>query len=86
MITWIVALLSMQDEEIYQFFSGIKELESSIEAIRVVRDAGTSMGKGIAYILFKTRVCVTVLQGIFVVYFNSYKVIELWRFCVRFHL
>ncbi|XP_058190348.1 nucleolar protein 12-like [Rhododendron vialii] len=67
----------VKDEEIYQFFSGIKELESSIEAILVVRDPGTSMGKGIAYILFKTRVCVTVLQGIFVVYFNSYKVIEL---------
>ncbi|XP_058190349.1 nucleolar protein 12-like [Rhododendron vialii] len=45
----------VKDEEIYQFFSGIKELESSIEAIRVVRDPGTSMGKGIAYILFKTR-------------------------------
>ncbi|KAI8530481.1 hypothetical protein RHMOL_Rhmol11G0062300 [Rhododendron molle] len=45
----------VKDEEIYQLFSGIKELESSIEAIRVVRDPGTSMGKGIAYILFKTR-------------------------------
>lgn len=45
----------VKDEEIYQFFSGIKELESNIEAIRVIRDPGTSMGKGIAYILFKTR-------------------------------
>lgn len=77
MVSLIVALLCMQDEEIYQFFSGIKELESNIEAIRVIRDPGTSMGKGIAYILFKTRVCVAVLQGIFVVYFNSDKVIEL---------
>ncbi|THG14989.1 hypothetical protein TEA_002757 [Camellia sinensis var. sinensis] len=45
----------VKDEEIYQFFSGIKDLESSIEAIRVVRDPGSSAGKGIAYILFKTR-------------------------------
>lgn len=40
----------------YQFFSSIKDLESSIEAIRIVRDPGTGLGKGIAYVLFKTRV------------------------------
>ncbi|XP_057511467.1 nucleolar protein 12-like [Actinidia eriantha] len=45
----------VKDEEIYQLCSGIKDLESSIEAIRVIRDPGTSVGKGIAYILFKTR-------------------------------
>ncbi|GFZ16648.1 RNA-binding (RRM/RBD/RNP motifs) family protein [Actinidia rufa] len=45
----------VKDEEIYQLFSGIKDLESSIEAIRVIRDSGTSVGKGIAYVLFKTR-------------------------------
>ncbi|PSR93554.1 Nucleolar protein [Actinidia chinensis var. chinensis] len=45
----------VKDEEIYQLFSAIKDLESSIEAIRVIRDPGTSLGKGIAYILFKTR-------------------------------
>ncbi|XAR70651.1 hypothetical protein NMG60_11027569 [Bertholletia excelsa] len=45
----------VKDEEIYQLFCGIKDLESSIEAIRVIRDPGTSVGKGIAYILFKTR-------------------------------
>ncbi|GFZ16585.1 RNA-binding (RRM/RBD/RNP motifs) family protein [Actinidia rufa] len=44
----------VKDEEIYQLFSGIKDLESSIEAIRVIRDSGTSVGKGIAYVLFKT--------------------------------
>ncbi|KAI7994513.1 RNA-binding protein 34 [Camellia lanceoleosa] len=45
----------VKDEEIYQLFSGIKDLESTIEAIRVIRDSGTSAGKGIAYVLFKTR-------------------------------
>ncbi|CAI9785007.1 unnamed protein product [Fraxinus pennsylvanica] len=45
----------VKDEEIYQLFSGIKNLEASVEAVRVVRDPGTSLGKGIAYVLFKTR-------------------------------
>ncbi|GAB4834759.1 hypothetical protein Ancab_033024 [Ancistrocladus abbreviatus] len=42
------------DEEICQLFYGISRLQSSIEAIRVVRDPHTSWGKGIAYVLFKT--------------------------------
>ncbi|KAL2506246.1 RNA-binding (RRM/RBD/RNP motif) family protein [Abeliophyllum distichum] len=46
----------VKDEEIYQLFTGIKNLEASVEAVRVVRDPGTSLGKGIAYVLFKTRV------------------------------
>lgn len=45
----------VKDEELYQLFSSIKDLESSIEGIRIVRDPGTSLGKGIAYVLFKTR-------------------------------
>ncbi|KAK9079573.1 hypothetical protein SSX86_001246 [Deinandra increscens subsp. villosa] len=45
----------VKDEELYQLFSGINNLKDCIEAIRVVRDPGTSMGKGIAYILFTTR-------------------------------
>ncbi|CAI9780759.1 unnamed protein product [Fraxinus pennsylvanica] len=45
----------VKDEEIYQLLSGIKNLEASVEAVRVVRDPGTSLGKGIAYVLFKTR-------------------------------
>ncbi|KZV47062.1 RNA recognition motif-containing family protein [Dorcoceras hygrometricum] len=45
----------VKDEEIYQLFSGIKNLESSIEAVRVIRDPVTSLGKGIAYVLFKTK-------------------------------
>ena len=47
-----------QDEELYQLFSSFNNLKDCIEAIRVVRDPGTSMGKGIAYVLFTTRVCV----------------------------
>ena len=51
-----------QDEEIYQLFSNIKNLETSVEAVRVIRDPGSSLGKGIAYVLFKTvvrAVCLT---------------------------
>ncbi|GAB2296443.1 hypothetical protein Dimus_030560 [Dionaea muscipula] len=46
----------VKDEELYQLFSGFNRLESSIEAVRVIRDSYTSSGKGIAYVLFKTRV------------------------------
>lgn len=45
----------VKDEELYRLFCGIKQLESSVEAVRVIRDPGTSLGKGIAYVLFKTR-------------------------------
>jgi nucleolar protein 12 len=48
--------LFVQDEELYQLFSGIPNLESSVEAVRVVRDPHLNVGKGIAYVLFKTRV------------------------------
>ncbi|KAG8382506.1 hypothetical protein BUALT_Bualt05G0084300 [Buddleja alternifolia] len=44
----------VKDEEIYKLFCGIKNLESSVEAVRVIRDPGSSLGKGIAYVLFKT--------------------------------
>lgn len=56
-----------QDEEIYQLFSTIKNLESSVEAVRVVRDPGSSLGKGIAYVLFKTVVRAVCLIGAFCV-------------------
>ncbi|KAL1556348.1 RNA-binding protein 34 [Salvia divinorum] len=46
--------LPFDDEEIYQLFSNIKNLEISVEAVRVIRDPGSSLGKGIAYVLFKT--------------------------------
>ncbi|XP_058777455.1 nucleolar protein 12-like [Vicia villosa] len=45
----------VKDEELYQLFGGIPNLESSVEAIRVVRDPHLNVGKGIAYVLFKTR-------------------------------
>ncbi|KAK6947403.1 RNA recognition motif domain [Dillenia turbinata] len=45
----------VKDEEIYKLFRGIKDLESSIEAVRVIRDPQTGAGKGIAYVLFKSR-------------------------------
>ncbi|KAL6544022.1 hypothetical protein OROGR_010519 [Orobanche gracilis] len=44
----------VKDEEIYKLFSGIKNLENSVEAVRIIRDPGSNLGKGIAYILFKT--------------------------------
>ncbi|XP_076956428.1 uncharacterized protein LOC143631601 [Bidens hawaiensis] len=45
----------VKDEELYELFAGFNNLKDCIEAIRVVRDPGTSMGKGIAYLLFTTR-------------------------------
>lgn len=52
----VLHLYFSQDEEIYQLFSAIKNLETSVEAVRVIRDPGSSLGKGIAYVLFKTVV------------------------------
>ncbi|XWS49542.1 hypothetical protein CRYUN_Cryun12cG0011800 [Craigia yunnanensis] len=51
----------VKDEEIYQLFCGINNLESSIEAVRVVRDPQFGVGKGIAYVLFKTREAANVI-------------------------
>ncbi|GLU05395.1 hypothetical protein SLE2022_224970 [Rubroshorea leprosula] len=45
----------VKDEEIYQLFCNINNLESSVEAVRVIRDPQYGMSKGIAYVLFKTR-------------------------------
>ncbi|XP_061980991.1 uncharacterized protein LOC133701178 [Populus nigra] len=45
----------VKDEEIYQLFTGVKDLASSIEAVRVIRHPHIGLGKGIAYVLFKTR-------------------------------
>ena len=43
---------NIQDEELYQIFTP----ELDVEAIRVVRDPHTSLSKGIAFVLFKTKV------------------------------
>lgn len=45
----------VKDEELYRLFSNINNMGSGIEAVRVIRDPHTSVGKGIAYVLFKTR-------------------------------
>uniref|UniRef100_A0ACD6AKI6 Uncharacterized protein n=1 Tax=Avena sativa TaxID=4498 RepID=A0ACD6AKI6_AVESA len=45
----------VKDEELYQLFCGPTGPQGDVEAIRVVRDPDTSLGKGIAYVLFKTR-------------------------------
>lgn len=45
-----------QDEEVYQLFCGINNRESGVEAIRIIRDSNVGLGKGIAYVLFKTKV------------------------------
>ncbi|KAB2626077.1 RNA-binding protein 34-like [Pyrus ussuriensis x Pyrus communis] len=45
----------VKDEEVYQLFCGINNLGSSVEAIRIIRDPNYGIGKGIAYILFRTR-------------------------------
>ncbi|XP_047341097.1 RNA-binding protein 34 [Impatiens glandulifera] len=44
-----------KEEEVYQLFASVKDLEPNIEAIRLIKDSLTSMGKGIAYVLFKNR-------------------------------
>ncbi|XP_039141847.1 RNA-binding protein 34 [Dioscorea cayenensis subsp. rotundata] len=45
----------VKDEELYRLFSGTSQSDSGLEAVRVIRDPNTSLGKGIAYVLFKTR-------------------------------
>lgn len=40
----------------YQLFCGTNNQESGVEAIRIIRDSNVGLGKGIAYVLFKTKV------------------------------
>ncbi|KAI8107415.1 hypothetical protein M9435_002445 [Picochlorum sp. BPE23] len=49
--------LQIEDEDVIRFFiAGLGTgSESLLEAVRVVRDPKTSVGKGIAFVLFKTR-------------------------------
>ncbi|XP_010530020.1 PREDICTED: RNA-binding protein 34 [Tarenaya hassleriana] len=44
----------VKDEELYQLFTSMNNVGNSVEAIRVVRDPHLNIGKGIAYVLFKT--------------------------------
>jgi nucleolar protein 12 len=48
--------LQVSEEELIRAFScaeGQPELAGAVEAVRVVRDPKTNLGKGIAYLLFK---------------------------------
>ncbi|KAI4303325.1 hypothetical protein MLD38_038971 [Melastoma candidum] len=54
----------VKDEEIYQLFASISNVGSSIEAVRVVRDPNSSLGKGIAYVLFKTKDVVNLVMKV----------------------
>lgn len=48
--------IQVSEEELIRAFSAAEEqpeLASAVEAVRVVRDPKTNMGKGIAYVLFK---------------------------------
>ncbi|KAA0053031.1 nucleolar protein 12 [Cucumis melo var. makuwa] len=45
----------VKDEELYQLFCGIDTMGSSVEAVRVIRDPKVNVGKGFAYVFFKTR-------------------------------
>jgi len=49
---------SVDDEEVIRLFNKNKEypeLRKSVEAVRIVRDRKTTMGKGIGFVLFKTK-------------------------------
>ena len=64
-----VDVMWVQDEELIQFFyeaaAEAPELKDAIEAVRLVRDKATNVGKGIAFVLFKTKASATlrVFQG-----------------------
>lgn len=49
----------MQDEEVYSVFQG-KTPDLEVEAVRVVRDQQTSIGKGFAFVCFKKKVKSTI--------------------------
>ena len=47
-----------QDEELIALFGDAAvapELAAGVEAVRVVRDGATNIGKGFAFVLFKTK-------------------------------
>ena len=53
-VTWL------QDEELIKFFADAAveapELMGAVEAVRLVRDKTTNVGKGIAFVMFRTKV------------------------------
>ncbi|PKA50319.1 hypothetical protein AXF42_Ash013408 [Apostasia shenzhenica] len=47
---------AVKDEELYQLFCSLDQSETNVQAVRViVRDPNTTIEKGFAYVLFKTR-------------------------------
>ncbi|KXS10083.1 RNA-binding domain-containing protein [Gonapodya prolifera JEL478] len=44
--------MDCRDEQLWELF---KDMEAEIDAVRVVRDAKTNVGRGVGYITFKTR-------------------------------
>ena len=58
-MTSVTVELFLQDEEVITLFSDASvapELQGAVEAVRVVRDPATNIGKGFAFVLFKTKV------------------------------
>ena len=45
----------MQDEQLIGFFHGQPSLEGQVEGVRCVRDRATNVGKGFAFVLFRSR-------------------------------
>jgi hypothetical protein len=63
-------LLCSQNEELIQFFCSPEALEGNpelepdaksgkpaVEGVRIVRDSATALGKGFAFVLFRSQVC-----------------------------
>ncbi|KAF8708823.1 hypothetical protein HU200_030213 [Digitaria exilis] len=71
----------VKDEELYQLFCGSSGSEGDVEAIRVIRDPNSSLGKGIAYVLFKTRV--KVLPFLFCSFIEAHLIAEAANAIVR---
>lgn len=49
----------MKEEDLISVFNSSAQamaLENAVEAVRIVRDSKTRVGKGIAYLLFKSKV------------------------------
>ena len=49
---------TVDDEDVIRLFNKNKEypeLRRSVEAVRIVRDRKTTLGKGIGFVLFKTK-------------------------------
>lgn len=52
---WMSSCVRGQDEELIELFGDGKGSAGSVTAVRVVRDARTSVGKGIAFVEFAGR-------------------------------